>query len=337
MLPDICFDFRHSRKLRCYSYTLQRSETAHVHVHGDFESIRQRSNRVMFRDADVAMSCSSSFMGRWLYGELGCNFYGLLNYYCGCISLNSYAAIAILRFSIIVKRQVVSKMDVMKLVGAVHGYTFILTIPPLFGWNGFVLEAFYTQCDIAYKVKTPLYVSYIYVMFIGLFFVPLIIIGCSYYRVIRYVVDNETRFKQNYPNSNSSFKSQRRRSSVNLTSSSRTSVIISVCSGMFVLAWSPYCVIVLWALFGNPDHISQTVSAIPALLAKSSSVINPWIFVGFSSDFRKALKEYLLCGRCCNRISESVFLNDAACGKDKSKHIFMSRDHQTQYYPETKV
>ena len=236
------------------------------------------------------LSCSSTFVGHWLYGIVGCNYYGFVNYYCGCISLNSYATIAIIRYFKVVKREVgagILKAHIVRVLYIVHGYTFVFTIPPLFGWNAFVLEGYRTQCDIAYKIKTPLYISYMFVMFIALFFIPLFIITFCYLGIIRHVTYHKARLKRSLQRSGSTrtFRG---------SSHYRTTFIVLICFAVFLIAWLPYCIVALWALLGDPDKISQAVSAAPALLAKSSSVFNPWIFAGLNRQFRRKLKVRLM-------------------------------------------
>lgn len=232
------------------------------------------------------LSCSSSFVGYWLYGKIGCEYYGFLNYYCGCISLNSYAAIALVRFNIIVRRRSVTKLQILRLICVIHAYTCVFTIPPLLGWNAFVLEGFYTQCDIAYKVKTPLYLSYICVMFVWLFFAPLIIIMFCYFRIIRYVGEHKARFERTHRLLTTGRRRKGNSVSIN---SFRTSMIILICCSVFLFTWLPYCILVSYGLLGNPDHISQTASAVPALIAKTSTIFNPFILIGFNREFYDTL------------------------------------------------
>lgn len=48
---------------------------------------------------------------------------------------------------------------------------------------------------------------------------------------------------------------------------------------MFLLAWSPYSVVCLWACFGNPRKIPPSMAIIAPLFAKSSTFYNPCIYV----------------------------------------------------------
>lgn len=63
-------------------------------------------------------------------------------------------------------------------------------------------------------------------------------------------------------------------------------IVVSV----WVLAWTPYAVIALLGITGNEDYISPHVSEIPALFCKTSSCINPFIYVISHPRFQRELK-----------------------------------------------
>lgn len=48
---------------------------------------------------------------------------------------------------------------------------------------------------------------------------------------------------------------------------------------MFLVAWSPYSMVCLWASFGDPKTIPAPMAIIAPLFAKSSTFYNPCIYV----------------------------------------------------------
>lgn len=48
---------------------------------------------------------------------------------------------------------------------------------------------------------------------------------------------------------------------------------------MFLVAWSPYSIVCLWASFGDPKKIPAPMAIIGPLFAKSSTFYNPCIYV----------------------------------------------------------
>lgn len=54
----------------------------------------------------------------------------------------------------------------------------------------------------------------------------------------------------------------------------------------YLLCWTPYGVVAMMATFGPPDIISPVASVVPSLLAKSSTVINPIIYILMNKQVR---------------------------------------------------
>ena len=47
----------------------------------------------------------------------------------------------------------------------------------------------------------------------------------------------------------------------------------------YLLCWMPYGVVAMMATFGRPGVVSPVASVVPSILAKSSTVINPVIYI----------------------------------------------------------
>lgn len=61
------------------------------------------------------------------------------------------------------------------------------------------------------------------------------------------------------------------------------------------MSWSPYAVVSLWAAFGNPNDISVLAGTLPAVLAKSSIIWNPIIYVATNKQFRHGFFAIIPC------------------------------------------
>lgn len=60
----------------------------------------------------------------------------------------------------------------------------------------------------------------------------------------------------------------------------------------YLLCWMPYGVVAMMATFGQPGIISPVASVVPSLLAKSSTVINPLIYILMNKQVRAQTKLY---------------------------------------------
>ncbi|KAG7265146.1 hypothetical protein CRUP_010018 [Coryphaenoides rupestris] len=56
----------------------------------------------------------------------------------------------------------------------------------------------------------------------------------------------------------------------------------------YLLCWLPYGVVALLATFGPRDAVGPEASVVPSLLAKSSTVVNPIIYIFMNKQVRPA-------------------------------------------------
>ena len=82
----------------------------------------------------------------------------------------------------------------------------------------------------------------------------------------------------------------------------------------------PYSVVALIAVFADPKEIPLSVTAIPALFAKSSIIWNPIIYVARHNEFRKA---------CCKLLP--------SCGKNPRLEWSGTSNEQTSSRPTTEL
>lgn len=58
----------------------------------------------------------------------------------------------------------------------------------------------------------------------------------------------------------------------------------------YLICWMPYGVIALLATFGRPGLVSPVASIIPSILAKSSTVYNPIIYILMNKQVRTTIE-----------------------------------------------
>lgn len=73
---------------------------------------------------------------------------------------------------------------------------------------------------------------------------------------------------------------------------------VVVCIG-FLIAWSPYAAVSMWAAFVNPKAVPPLAFATAAVFAKSSTLYNPLVYLGFKPNFRRSLRRQTLCSCLC--------------------------------------
>uniref|UniRef100_A0AAV2JR66 G-protein coupled receptors family 1 profile domain-containing protein n=1 Tax=Knipowitschia caucasica TaxID=637954 RepID=A0AAV2JR66_KNICA len=71
--------------------------------------------------------------------------------------------------------------------------------------------------------------------------------------------------------------------------------MVSVMVICYLLCWLPYGIMALLATFGPPGLVTPEASIIPSILAKTSTVINPVIYVFMNKQFYRCFQAFLHC------------------------------------------
>ncbi|XP_077979537.1 visual pigment-like receptor peropsin [Glandiceps talaboti] len=236
-------------------------------------------------------SATSNFAGRWLFGLSGCKWYAFANNFLGLVSLNTHAVIAIDRYIVIVRSRLGphithKKALVMALVAWI--WSFIWAVFPLLGWSSYYFEGPGTMCSVKWQSNENHTMSYILCLFLFSFLLPIcIMLFCygSIYTTVKGSAVTQTAWDSESEAAKKNKVLQRKLL--------RTTCTIAV---TFLIAWSPYSVIALWATFGDANNISKTTAAIPSIFAKSGTVYNPIIYVMTNEIIRSSFTKIVKCG-----------------------------------------
>lgn len=215
----------------------------------------------------------SSLRNGWYFSDAICRLSGLLAG-IGCIAMIATMACITVRVHYLVKNQnavanhIVNKPErkiYIKVLAAIWIYSFLVMLPPLVGWTGMVLEAAETNCVPDWSPeKVP---DKIYIVFL-LFFAYVLPVGFSFY----YFWKTKKRLSGHINDMNQQF--------VNIRLGSLKSVyqMSAVAVFVFSLAWLPYGLCVVISLCTSKNFFSPGATMIPALVAKTSVIINPFIY-----------------------------------------------------------
>jgi r-opsin len=203
-------------------------------------------------------------------------------------------------------------------------------IPPLFGWNRFILEGFGTSCTFDYVSKDLGDRLFILILVIGGFFVPLSIILLSYGFILLKLSERTRRFAStsnvenglNQQASNHDFNQlnilneTRPRSgtgsildggddhnisqNIRRTESRATRTALLICA-VFCSAWGPYALMTLISLSGFDYLVNAYTTAMLGLLTKLAACINPLIYALSLNGFREQICSYVKCICQCDR------------------------------------
>ncbi|XP_078262344.1 visual pigment-like receptor peropsin isoform X1 [Rhinoraja longicauda] len=259
-----------------------------------FKEFRTATNAIIvnlaFTDIGVSaigypMSAASDLHGSWKFGYSGCQAYAALNIFFGMASIGLLTVVAIDRYLTI------SKPDLgRKMTGAT--YTALITVAwtnglfwalmPIMGWASYGPDPTGATCTINWRNNDSLFVSYTMTVIAVNFVVPLSIMFFCYYNVSKTM--KRVAQHSGMENVTLDWSDQ-----LDVT---KMSVVMIV---MFLVAWSPYSIICLWASFGDPKLITPAMAIIAPLFAKSSTFYNPCIYVVANKKFRRAIIAMIRC------------------------------------------
>ncbi|XP_036414229.1 teleost multiple tissue opsin b [Colossoma macropomum] len=226
-------------------------------------------------------SFAASTRGRWLIGGAGCVWYGFVNSFLGIVSLISLAVLSYERYCTMMGATQADATNYRKVIMGITFswiYSMLWTVPPLFGWSRYGPEGPGTTCSVNWAAKTANNVSYIICLFFFCLILPFIVIVYSYGKLLQ-AIKQVSRI-------NTVVSRKREQRVLFLV------VTMVVC---YLLCWLPYGIMALVATFGQPGLVTPEASIVPSLLAKSSTVINPVIYIFMNKQFYRCFRALLMC------------------------------------------
>ncbi|XP_037544209.1 teleost multiple tissue opsin 3b [Nematolebias whitei] len=230
------------------------------------------------------LSFAASLRGRWLTGNYGCRWYGFCNALFGVVSLVSLSLLSFERYSVLLRgTQLNSQYRRARLAVAISWfYSLIWTLPPLLGWSSYGPEGPGTVCSVQWQQRSATARSYISCLFIFCLLLPLLLMFFCYGRLLLAVQSVARQVGR--INRSASDQTERR---VLL-------MVVTMVTG-YLLCWMPYGVVAMIASFGRPGVMTPVGSLIPSLLAKTSTVINPIIYMLLNTQFSRCFLYMIRC------------------------------------------
>ncbi|XP_076579126.1 opsin-3-like [Chaetodon auriga] len=224
----------------------------------------------------TTLSFASSLRTRWLYGRHGCMWYGFVNSCFGIVSLVSLAILSYDRYStlMVYNKRAPDYRKPLLAVGGSWLYSLVWTVPPLLGWSSYGLEGAGTSCSVTWTEKSSGSHSYIICLFVFCLGLPVLVMVYCYGRLL-YAVKQVGRMVRQVV---VRWVGRIRRTAARRREFHILFMVVTtvVC---YLLCWMPYGVVAMMATFGRPGVISPVASVVPSILAKSSTVINPLIYI----------------------------------------------------------
>ncbi|KAL2077188.1 hypothetical protein ACEWY4_026692 [Coilia grayii] len=226
-------------------------------------------------------SFAANIYGRWLIGDYGCQWYGFANSLFGIVSLVSLSILSYERHSAVLCSTKADVSDFRKAWLCVCGtwlYSLLWTLPPFLGWGRYGPEGPGTSCSVEWQRRSAGSVLYVVCLFVFCLLLPLVLMLYCYSKILL-VIRGVNRVNM--------LSAQRRQSHILL-------MVLAMVS-CYLLCWMPYGLMALVATFGDTGLVTPVASVVPAVLAKSSTVFNPVIYVLFNNQFYRCFVAFMNC------------------------------------------
>ncbi|RVE64042.1 hypothetical protein OJAV_G00142260 [Oryzias javanicus] len=224
------------------------------------------------------LSFAASVRGRWLTGPHGCRWYGFCNALFGVVSLVSLSLLSLERHSALFSgvQPYSSQYRRARVAVAVSWlYSLAWTLPPLLGWSSYGPEGPGTICSVQWQRRWMAPLSPFDCMFI-LFCLSLL--GCiSSLRSEMWSVTSTSQSPAEW-------------------TEGRVLLMVTAMVASYLLCWMPYGVVAMLASFGRPGMVPPAATLVPSLLAKTSTALNPIIYVLLNDQFSRCFFYMIRCG-----------------------------------------
>jgi len=226
----------------------------------------------------------------WPYGAFACKLYACLGNIFGVSAIVTMVVIGYDRYNVIVKGFSGTKITAGKaaiVLLFIWVYVVAISIPPFFGWGGYASEGVLVTCTYDYLKDDWNHKSFMLWAFTVNYCFPLCIIIYFYSGIVKAVVSHERAMKAQAKKMNvESLKS----GAESAESAEMKIAKVAITNVMLWFSiWTPYACVTMIGQFGNRSLITPLVSQLPAFLAKTASVINPFVFAVSHPKYREAL------------------------------------------------
>uniref|UniRef100_A0A671KFI1 Melanopsin-A-like n=1 Tax=Sinocyclocheilus anshuiensis TaxID=1608454 RepID=A0A671KFI1_9TELE len=238
----------------------------------------------------------------WMFGELGCKIYAFCGALFGITSMINLLAISIDRYVVITKPlqtiQWNSKRRTSLAILCIWIYSLAWSLAPLIGWSSYIPEGLMTSCMWDYASPSPANKSYTMMLCCFVFFIPVaIILYCYLFMFLS--VRKASRDLERLSSQKSSFVKQK-----SMRSEWKLAKIAAVVIVVYVLSWSPYACVTLIAWAGHANILTPYSKTLPAVIAKSSAIYNPFIYAIVHTKYRATLAEKVPGLSCLSRVQK---------------------------------
>nr|QKY89036.1 Peropsin [Chiton tuberculatus]QKY89037.1 Peropsin [Chiton marmoratus] len=232
---------------------------------------------------------SSSFVGRWLFGDTACQAYAFEGMIAGIGAVGALIVLGVERYLAIRCKDLylnLSSGNVMCMILLGWLNALFWAAMPLLGWCRYSIEPSGTSCTLDWQVIDDQYISYVTGLTTFCYCIPFAVLFLCLIRASN-SLPAETE---------SAEKTSPKTESEEWFTEKQLLKLAWVFTLTALIGWGPYAYVVIWPFFNDMSTLTAVLAVLPPLMAKASTMIYPFAYMSQSSTFRKAMFLTLGCG-----------------------------------------
>ncbi|XP_068213776.1 compound eye opsin BCRH1-like [Palaemon carinicauda] len=232
--------------------------------------------------------------GKWMFSPFFCELYAALGAVTGVCSIWSLVMISYDRYNIICNSFNGPKLTQGKAIGlCLFCWAMAIgwALPPFFGWGKYIPEGILDSCSYDYLSQDFNTKSYNMAIFFFDFIFPGSIVVFSYVFIVKAIFAHEKAMREQAKKMNVTTLRTNEAEQQSAEVRIAKTAICNVC--LWVICWTPYAAITVQGVSGSYENITPLVTMLPALLAKSASCYNPFVYAISHPKFRLAITKHM--------------------------------------------
>ncbi|KAK0397858.1 hypothetical protein QR680_002306 [Steinernema hermaphroditum] len=231
--------------------------------------------------SDFCVSCMHPFSGlsaiknAWVWGSSGCQLYSFAGFFFGNYQCLAIPFIAYDRYIMITTSQQINTNrnfhDYVRFLLLLMAVSFAFSVMPLVGWGRYGLLPTKVTCTIDWTFESPSYYSFIVVLVIFLYILPLSTALYLYSKTYRHIASNGT--------------------SVHWAAPGREKMVITGCLVSTYVAFSGYGIACLLPFFIDAYKLHKIIYIIPGPMAKFTGILNAIFYIWLNPHVKKAIRK----------------------------------------------
>ncbi|XP_012517910.1 PREDICTED: histamine H2 receptor isoform X2 [Propithecus coquereli] len=245
----------------------------------------------------------------WSFGKVFCNIYTSLDVMLCTASILNLFMISLDRYCAVMDplRYPVLVTPVRVAISLVLIWVISITLSFLsihLGWNSRNETGKHNHTTSKCKVQ----VNEVYGVVDGLvtFYLPLLVMCVTYYRIFKVARDQAKRI-----NHISSWKAATIREH-------KATVTLAAVMGAFIICWFPYFTVFVYRGLKGDDAVNEVFEAVVLWLGYANSALNPILYAALNRDFRAGYRQ-LFCCRLASRDSHETSLRSNSSQLSRSQ------------------